>query len=56
MKVAELDLTDNSNQCPSTLTQRIDSNKRTCGVNANSHIIYSANIEYTKVCGKIISY
>ncbi len=25
MKVAELDMTDNSNQCPSSLTQRIDS-------------------------------
>ncbi len=29
MRVANFDMTDNSNQCPSTLTQRIDSNKRT---------------------------
>ncbi len=36
MKVAELDMADNSNQCPSTLTQRIDSNKRICAINSNS--------------------
>ncbi len=57
MKVAELDMTDNSNQCPSTLTQRIDSNKRTCGTNSSSAsctpVIYSIDaIEYSKVCGK----
>ena len=61
MKVAELDMTDNSNQCPSTLTQRIDSNKRTCAINSNSAscapVIYSIDtIEYSKVCGKIIGY
>ncbi len=61
MKVAELDMTDNSNQCPSTLTQRINSNKRTCGTNSNSascaHVHYSIDaIEYTKVCGKIKAY
>ncbi len=61
MKVAELDMTDNNTQCPSTLTQRIDSNKRTCAVNSNSAscapVIYSTNtIQYSKVCGKIIAY
>ncbi len=61
MKVAELDMTDNSNQCPNTLTQRTDSNKRTCAVNSDSSfcapIIYSTNtIQYSKVCGKIIAY
>ena len=61
LKVAELDMTDNSNQCPSTLTQRIDSNKRTCAINSNSAscapVIYSIDaIEYSKVCGKILGY
>ncbi len=61
MKVAELDMTNNSNQCPSTLTQRIDSNKRTCAINSSSAscvpVIYSIDaIEYSKVCGKIKAY
>ncbi len=60
-KVAELDMTDNINQCPSALTQRIDSNKRTCAINTNSasraHVNYSTDaIEYSKVCGKIKAY
>ncbi len=60
-KVAELDMTDNNTQCPSTLTQRIDSNKRTCAINSNSAscapVIYSIDaIEYSKVCGKIKAY
>ncbi len=60
-KVAELDMTDNSNQCPSTLTQRIDFNKRTCAINSTSAscapVIYSIDtIEYSKVCGKIKAY
>ncbi len=59
--MAELDMTDNSNQCPSTLTQRIYSNKRTCAINSNSAscapVIYSIDaIEYSKVCGKILGY
>ncbi len=48
MKMAELDETDNSNLCLSTLIQRIDSNKRTCAVNSNSAscapVIYSIGI------------
>ncbi len=61
MKVAELDMTDNSNQCPSTLSQRINSNKRTCRTNSNSAsctpVIYSIDaIKYSKVCGKIKAY
>ncbi len=61
MKVAELDMTDISNQCPSTLTQRIDSNRRTCAINSSSascsHVNYSIDaIEYSKVCGKIMAY
>ena len=59
MRVAELDMTDNDIQCPNTLTQRIDSNKRTCGSNyaCGATVIYSIDdIEYSKVCGKIKAY
>ena len=61
MKVAELDMTDNSNQCPTTLTQRTNSNKHTCVTNSNSAfcapVIYSVDaIRYSKVCGKIKAY
>ncbi len=61
MKVAELDMTDNSNQCPSILTQRIDSNKRTSVINSTSascaHVNYSIDaIRYSQVCGKIKAY
>ncbi len=61
MKVTELDTTDNINQCPSTLTQHIDSNKRTCAINSNSAscapVIYSIDaIKYSRVCGKIKAY
>ena len=60
-RVAELDMTDNSNQCLSILTQQIDSNKRTCVTNSNSAscapVTYSINaIRYSKVCGKIKAY
>ena len=48
MRVAELDMTDNNTQCPSTLIQRIDSNKRTCATNSSSasctSVIYSIDI------------
>ena len=33
MRVAELDMTNSSHQCPSSLRQRTDSGKRTCGIN-----------------------
>ncbi len=61
MRVANLNMTDDSNQCPSTLTQRINSNRRTCAINSTSAscapVIYSINaIEYSKVCGKIEAY
>ena len=61
LEVAELDMTDNNTQCPSNLTQRIDSNKRTCAINSTSAscapVIYLIDtIEYSKVCGKIKAY
>ena len=36
MRVAYLDTTNSSHQCPSGLRQRTDGNKRTCGINSNS--------------------
>ncbi len=61
MRLANLNMTDDSNQCPITLTQRIDSNRRICAINSNSAscapVIYSINAtEYSKVCGKIKVY
>ena len=60
-RVTYLDMTDNSTQCPSTLRQRIDSNKHTCAINSDSAscspVIYSIDsIKYSKVCGKIKAY
>ncbi len=54
-KVAELDMTDNSNHCPSTLSQRTVSNKRICRINTNyascAGVTYSTDdIRYSKVC------
>ena len=57
MKVAGLDMTDISTQCPSSLRQH---NKRTCGTNSDnsgacSPVIFHT-ITYSKVCGKIKAY
>ena len=61
MRVAELDMTDSSHQCPRDLRQRTDSNIRTCVRNTDSagcsSVHYStANIRYSRVCGKVIAY
>ena len=61
LRVAELDMTNSSHQCPSGLRQRTYSGKRTCGVNSNSGICSSVTFPikssgYSKVCGKIIAY
>ena len=59
-RVAELDMTNSSHQCPSGLTQRIDSNKRTCTLpfypGCSSVTFSSAAWEYSKVCGRIKAY
>ena len=59
MRVAELDMTNSSHQCPSGLRQRTDSNMRIC-VSASSSFcssdIYTVSIGYTRVCGRIIGY
>ena len=61
MKVAELDMTDTSNQCPHGLRQAIHDMKRLCTRNSDSggcsSVHYKINgIGYNEVCGKIIAY
>ena len=61
MRVAELDMTNSSHQCPSGLRQRTDSNLRTCvrdsdSPGCSSVNFSSATLEYSRVCGKIIGY
>ena len=61
MRVGELDMTNNSTQCPSGLRQRNDSNIRTCTKNSNSGgcssvTLITSNIHYSRVCGKIKAY
>ena len=61
MRVAELDMTDSSQQCPSGLRQRTDDNTRTCVRNSNSAgcssvTLPTSNIHYSRVCGRIIAY
>ena len=61
MRVAELDVKNSSTQCPSGLRQHTDSNIRTCTRNSNSGgcssvTLYTNNIHYSRVCGKIKAY
>ena len=61
VRVAELDMTNSSHQCPSGLRQRTDSNIRTCVRDSDSPGCSSVNfssstLEYSRVCGKIIAY
>ena len=61
MRVGELDMTNNSTQCPSGLRQRTDSNIRTCTRNSilkgcSSVTLYTSNIHYSRVCGMIKAY
>ena len=62
MRVAELDMTDSSHQCPSGLRQHIDSDKRTCvkieatyGCSTLNHF-NEANFQYSNICGRVIGY
>ena len=61
MRVAELDMTDCSHQCPHGLSLNTSNNLRTCVRNTDSagcsSVHYStANIRYSRVCGKVIAY
>ena len=59
-RVAELDMTNSSQQCPSPLRQRNDNNTRTCGTDPNrdcsSLSFPTDSLSYSKVCGKVIAY
>ena len=59
-RVAELDMTNSSQRCPSALRQRNDNNIRTCGTDPNvlcTSITFPVNfLSYSKVCGKIRAY
>ena len=61
MRVAELDMTNSSHQCPSGLRDRNDAGYRTCVPNSNSATCSSVTFlvntfSYSKVCGRIIGY
>ncbi len=61
MRVAELDMTDNNTQCPSSLTENIYSNIRTCVFNSEqvsclSVTLPTDNVRFSRICGKIRAY
>ena len=61
MRVAELDMTNRSNQCPTGLRSRSDFNICTCAIDSisgkcSSVIFYTSNIEFSRVCGKFRAY
>ena len=59
VRVAELDMTDTSQQCPSNLVERKGNNIRRCEtmIAGCSSTTYSTQIiDYTKVCGRITGY
>ena len=62
MRVAYLDMTNCTHQCPSSLHQRNDSGTRSCAVksdlrNSCSSVYYTSHgLHYSRVCGKIRGY
>ena len=61
MRVAELDMTDSSQQCPSGLRQHTDGDIRTCvrssdSAGCSSVTLPTSNHHYSRVCGRIIAY
>ena len=61
MRVAELDMRNSSNQCPSGLRERVHPGHRLCGLDIDdggcSTVLFEMhNIKYEQVCGKIIAY
>ena len=59
MRVAELNMTNTSQQCPGELVETMDNNTRRCeAVNdgCSSTIYPTLNINYRKVCGRITGY
>ena len=60
VRVAELDMTNSSHQCPSGLTQHNDSNIRTCrrmeSSGGCSSVMINIPYSYSRVCGRVIAY
>jgi hypothetical protein len=61
MRVAELDMTNSSHQCPSGFRQHTNSNRHTCvrtSERSGCHqgTISTQNVSYSKACGRIIAY
>ena len=60
VRVAELDMTNSSHQCPSGLTQQNDSNICTCrrmeSSGGCSSVMINIPYSYSRVCGRVIAY
>ena len=59
MRVAELNMTDTSQQCPSNLRERNETGIRQCRIGGNQcfSVYYStADVSYSRVCGRITAY
>ena len=60
MRVAKLDMTNSSTQCPSGLRQRTDPNLHTCIKNSDSggcsSVTFFTSNTFSRVCGKIKAY
>ena len=61
MRVADIDMRNTSNTCPSGLTELTEDSIRLCGKNitgagCSSATITTHNVQYSHVCGKIIGY
>ena len=61
MRMAYLDMTNSSHQCPSGLRQRTDLGVRTCAINSGSPscssvILSSHALSFSRVCGRIRAY
>ena len=59
MRVAELNMTDTSQQCPSNLMEKSDNNIQRCetmdaGYSPTNY--FTQKINYNKVCGRITGY
>ena len=68
MRIAKLDMRNNSSPCPSTMTKKVHNDKTLCGKHISkqgttisggdcSHVVFKTNnVKYKQVCGKIIAY
>ena len=59
MRVANMDMTNTSQQCPTGLTLLSSSSKRLCDITSNicvNDTFITEGIEYSHVCGRVIGY